>query len=151
MKKYKLTNRVIVPITKTEAWEFLSNPANLEKITSEDLKFRSLDPLPTEMYEGMIIRYQIRPFLNIRLNWITKITDIDEGTMFIDEQYSGPFRYWKHEHRLIETSAGTEIHDIVYYEIPFFFLGRIAHKLFIRKKIQTFFDYRNEKITNYFA
>lgn len=151
MKRYTITNRIILPISKSEAWEFLANPSQLERMTPIKLKFTPLDPLPEKMYEGMIMRYQIRPYFILKFNWVTKITTIQEGTMFIDEQIAGPFKYWQHEHRLMETADGTEFHDTIHYELPFSFLGTIAHYLFVEKMLDDFFAYRNEGLKDYFG
>jgi ligand-binding SRPBCC domain-containing protein len=40
--------------------------------------------------------------------------------------------------------------DLVNYVIPFGIIGRIAHKLFIRKKIEGIFDYRKNILEDKF-
>ena len=150
MKMYKLENRLLLPISIEEAWAFLANPAQLENITSDDLSFRVLDSLPDEMVEGMLVRYQIRPFPLIRLNWVAEITYIDEGFRFIDEQRFGPFRFWHHEHQDIEVENGIEMKDTVHYVMPFSIIGRIVHRLLIRNMLENIFDYRNEEIRSMF-
>jgi ligand-binding SRPBCC domain-containing protein len=150
MKMYKLENRLLLPTSIEEAWAFLANPAQLENITSDDLSFRVLDSLPDEMVEGMLVRYQIRPFPLIRLNWVAEITYIDEGFRFIDEQRFGPFRFWHHEHQIIEVENGIEMKDTVHYVMPFSIIGRIVHRLLIRNMLENIFDYRNEEIRSMF-
>lgn len=149
MNLYTLTTTQHLPVSRHEAWDFLSNPSQLENITSSDMSFRPLAPLPPKMYEGMIIRYQIKPFLGIRMNWVTEITHIDEGHMFIDVQRFGPFRFWHHEHRLMETEHGTEMQDKVYYVMPFSVLGRVVHRVVIRKMLENIFEYRRQQIAFY--
>lgn len=146
MQMYTLTNTLHLPISREEAWAFLANPAQLENITSDDLSFRVLDPLPGAMYEGMLARYQIQPFSFIRLNWVAEIVHLKEGFRFIDEQRFGPFRFWRHEHRLVEKENGIEMQDTVHYVMPFSFIGRIAHRLFIRNMLEAIFTKRNEEI-----
>src|SRR5690625_5332525 len=92
--------------------------------------------LPKRMYEGMIIRYRMQPFPKWYIQWVTEITHIQEGEQFIDEQRFGPFRFWHHQHRLIENKAGVELQDTVHYVMPFSILGRVAHQFFIRKRIE---------------
>ena len=150
MKMYTLIANQHLPISREEVWEFLSNPAQLESITSGNLSFQALDPLPKAMYEGMIIRYQIQPFLNIRTQWITEITHIEEGKRFIDEQRFGPFRFWHHEHHLFEKDGGSEIQDIVQYVMPFSIFGRVAHHLYIRKMLEDIFSYRKQQVESFF-
>lgn len=151
MKIYTLTNRQHLPISREEAWNFLSSPAQLENITSDNLSFQPLAPLPLSMYEGMIIGYQLKPFLNIRMQWVTEITHIEEGKRFIDEQRFGPFRFWHHEHCLNESKHGIEIQDTIHYVMPFSIFGRIVHRVYIRKMLEATFSYRKQQIEAYFS
>ena len=41
--------------------------------------------------------------------------------------------------------------DIVDYRLPFGILGKIAHPLFIKKKLNQIFDYRYEVLENKFG
>ncbi|MHA6252623.1 SRPBCC family protein [Oceanobacillus sp. CAU 1775] len=151
MKKYQLTSSQKLPISLEEAWEFLSNPKQLENITDDDLSFKILHELPEEMFEGMIMRYRLRPFIGVRINWVAEITEIKEGNYFIDEQKSGPFRYWKHRHELTEIEGGVEIHDTVDYVMPFSILGRFVHWLFLRKKLESIFAERIKQMDKIFG
>ncbi len=45
----------------------------------------------------------------------------------------------------------TEMTDIVHYKLPYWFLGDIAHALFVKKKLEKIFDYRFEKVKNQFG
>ena len=45
------------------------------------------------MYEGLFIRYTVRPLLGLPLEWVTEITHIKEGQFFVDEQRKGPYPY----------------------------------------------------------
>jgi len=39
------------------------------------------------------------------------------------------------------------VRDVVRYALPFGALGRLAHRLWVRKDIEAIFDYRAQKIT----
>lgn len=150
MKIYRLENSQVLPISKEEAWEFLASPNQLENITPGNIGFTSTTPIPKTMYEGMIMHYQLRPFVGLKFNWVGQITHIDEGNFFIDEQRLGPFKFWHHEHRVIEHKEGTMLNDIIHYEIGYSFLGRLAHFAFVRRLIEDMFLFRNKKIEDYF-
>ena len=150
MKMYTLTSSQHLPVSREEAWNFLSNPAQLENITADNMSFQVMDVLPQKMYEGMIIRYQIQLFWKIRMHWVTEITHMEEGTMFVDEQRFGPFRFWHHEHRLIETEDGTKMQDTVHYVMPFSIIGRIAHHIHIHQMLEDIFTFRKQQIEAYF-
>ncbi|WP_164216047.1 SRPBCC family protein [Virgibacillus sp. YIM 98842] len=150
MKIYVLNSKQQLPISKEEAWTFFSDPSQLEGITSDDMSLKPMHDLPKRMYEGMIVRYQIEPFPKWHLQWVTEITHIKEGKYFIDEQRFGPFRFWHHQHRLIENRDGVELQDTVHYVMPFSIIGRIAHRLFVRKRLEGIFSYRKIQLEAYF-
>lgn len=98
----------------------------------------------------MLIEYKVNPILNIPLTWLTEITQVKEKEYFIDEQRVGPYKIWHHEHKIIPADGGVLMTDLVTYQPPFGFLGRIANSLLIRKKLEAIFDYRKTVLNNTF-
>lgn len=137
------------PIEKL--WKFISNPKNLKKITPKYMGFDIISKeIPKEIYEGMIIMYKVSPLFGIKTTWVTEITHIKNGYYFVDEQRVGPYRLWHHQHFLKAMKRGTMMTDIVTYQPPFKFLGSLANKIFVKKKLEEIFDYRNNILSNYF-
>lgn len=126
-----------------ELWDFISNPENLKKITPESMGFdiRSED-LPNSIYEGMIVRYKVAPLMGIKTTWVTEITHVKQNSYFVDEQRIGPYKMWHHQHFLEATENGTLMTDIISYQPPLGVLGNLANTLFIRRKLESIFDYR---------
>ena len=142
MKIYKLEREQFLLINKHEAWSFFSDPKNLETITPDNMKFEILSDLPEKIYPGIMILYKIKPILNIPMDWATVINHIKEPYMFIDEQISGPYKLWHHQHIFEEVEKGILMTDIVHYGLPFGFLGKLADKLFIKKQLDDIFNFR---------
>jgi ligand-binding SRPBCC domain-containing protein len=131
-----------LPLSIDEAWKFFSDPSNLNAITPDDMVFEITSEIPPKMYEGMMITYRIRPVLNIPLKWCTEITHIKESTLFIDEQKIGPYRLWHHEHHFREDQGEVLMTDLLYYDIGKSFIGWIADKLFVHRRVRQIFKYR---------
>lgn len=144
MKIYKLEAKQVLPITKSECWEFFSNPKNLQKITPPDMDFEIKSELPQTMYAGQIIIYKIKILPGIKLSWVTEITHVDEGKFFVDEQRFGPYKFWHHQHLFTEVEKGMEVKDVVHYALPFGFWGRMVNTLFVRTKLNKIFQYRRD-------
>jgi len=125
------------------AWKFFSSAHNLSKITPKDMNFTVRTQLENdEIYEGMIIDYYVSPLLGIKMEWQTEITQVMHHKNFIDFQKKGPYKLWNHFHEFIPNEKGVLIKDVVDYELPLGFLGEIAHKLFVKKKLEHIFNYR---------
>jgi ligand-binding SRPBCC domain-containing protein len=147
---YQLKRTQFIKADLPTCWSYFSAPANLHTITPDYIDFRVLTPVPDEMYEGLIIKYTIRPILGIPLTWISEIKTIREGAYFVDEQRQGPYKLWHHEHHFKEVEGGVEMTDIISYSIPFGFIGKFAHWLFVRKQLEEIFDYRFKTVDKLF-
>ena len=145
-----LTFEQFLPISLDQAWTFFSSPKNLNLITPPDLEFRILDELPDKMYQGMLIRYKIKPMLNIPLDWVTEITVIKDHQFFIDEQRKGPYRIWHHEHHFKAVEGGVLMTDKLYYDIGMGPIGIVAGKLWVDRQVQKIFNYRKTKLDELF-
>ena len=125
------------------AWKFFSSANNLSKITPKDMNFIVRTKMESdEIYEGMIIDYYVSPLLGIKMDWQTKITQVNYLRSFTDFQNKGPYKLWNHFHEFIPNEKGVLIKDTVDYELPMGFLGEIAHNLFVKSKLENIFSYR---------
>lgn len=134
------------------AWSFFSSPLNLSKITPKNMGFNVISNLESkDIYEGMIIDYMVSPVLHIPLKWVTKITQVEKNKSFTDFQKKGPYKYWNHFHEFVPNEKGVLMKDTVDYELPFGLLGRIAHKIFVKRKLENIFNYRYQFLDKYFS
>lgn len=125
------------------AWKFFSSANNLSEITPKDMKFIVLSQFENdEIYEGMIIDYFVSPLFGIKMKWQTEILHVDFQKSFIDFQKKGPYKLWHHHHEFIENENGVLMKDTVDYELPLGFLGEIAHRILVKKKLEDIFNYR---------
>jgi len=141
-----------IPASLEDVWRFFTNPRNLRLITPPYLDFQFLDKqLPAEIYSGQKIRYTVSPILGIPVQWISTITRVEEQKMFVDEQLSGPYKYWRHEHRFEEKLGMIEMNDRVSYQMPMGLLGSFAHYLFVKRQLEKLFAYREMQVANIFG
>lgn len=151
-KVYSLKTVQTIPVSLDEAWDFFSSPANLQTITPDSLGFKIISKHHGEkMYAGQIIEYKVSPLLGIPLYWMTEITHVDDKKYFVDEQRFGPYSLWHHQHHFKAVPGGVEMTDIVHYKLPLWFLGDMAHALFVKKQLQHIFDYRYKKTAAIFG
>jgi len=134
-----------------EAWEFFSDPSKLSEITPSHMGFKITSGKPGRMYQGQVISYRIGILPLIKSNWVTEITAVVPCKYFIDEQRSGPYRIWHHEHHFKKSGEGLEMYDRVIYKIPLGPLGRLVHFLFIRKKLINIFTFRKYQLSKIFG
>lgn len=151
MKIYRLHQKQNLPITKQEAWDFLSDPKNLKVITPDYMGFHILSGADRPMFAGQIIQYIVTPVLGIKTKWVTEITHVIDGEYFVDEQRFGPYSLWHHKHFIKEIDGGVEMEDIIDYKIPMGFLGQLVHPILVKPKLKEIFDYRTKKLEELFG
>ena len=132
-------------------WDFFSSPANLKRITPSYMGFDVKTEVPTQMYEGLIIAYRVKPLLGIPVEWVTEITHVKDKSFFVDEQRKGPYTMWHHEHHFKEVDGGVEMTDIVSYIIPLGFLGKLVQPFLVKPKLEEIFAYRFKIVEEVFA
>ena len=151
MALHQLRKEQIIQLDLDGAWEFFSHPANLNEITPPELQFRIVSPDLGEMFEGQKIEYRIRLAPLVWTRWVSEIREVRERESFVDLQEVGPYKYWHHRHSFEPVEEGVRISDVVDYEIGWGFLGELAHALFVKKKLERIFDYRQEVMAKKFG
>ncbi|MBT8263322.1 MAG: SRPBCC family protein [Bacteroidia bacterium] len=151
MKIYTLKAIQNLPISRQQAWEFLSDPKNLKVITPDYMGFNILSGADRPMYAGQIIQYIVTPVLGIKTKWVTEITHVKEGSYFVDEQRFGPYSLWHHKHFIKEIDGGVEMEDIIDYKVPFGIIGQWVHPFLVKPKLNQIFEYRQKKLIELFG
>ena len=151
MRVYRLEARQTVPIDPGAAWDFFSTPVNLAELTPPDLDFRITSTPPAAIYPGLFLHYQVTPLFGIPVGWITEITQADPPRRFVDEQRTGPYKLWHHEHEFIPVSGGTEMRDRVHYALPLDPLSRPLHDPLVRPRLLDIFRFRRRALRRRFG
>ncbi|QQX76565.1 MULTISPECIES: SRPBCC family protein [Aequorivita] len=151
MKIYTLQAKQNLPISKEEAWRFLSDPKNLKIITPDYMGFNIQSGADRPMFAGQIIEYLVTPILGIKTKWVTEITHVVDKEYFVDEQRFGPYALWHHKHFIKEIDGGIEMEDLLHYKLPFGFLGQLAHPFLVKPKLDEIFEYRKNKLVELFG
>jgi ligand-binding SRPBCC domain-containing protein len=144
-QRHRLERVQVIPAPRDKVFEFFSAAQNLERLTPPFLKFRILSPLPIEMKRGQFIEYNIA-LGGIPMNWLTEITEWQPNDRFVDMQLRGPYRYWHHLHEFRDVPGGTEMRDVVDYELPLGPLGLIAHAVLVKRLLTRIFAFRLEAV-----
>jgi len=148
---YTLQSTQKLPISLENAWNFFSDPKNLNTITPDSMKFKTLSGDDRKMFQGQIIHYKISPFSFVSMEWITEITHVENQKFFVDEQRFGPYAFWHHKHFFSAIEDGVLIEDIVHYKVPFGILGRLFHPIIVRPKLEEIFAFRTKKLIELFG
>jgi ligand-binding SRPBCC domain-containing protein len=78
------------------------------------------------------------------LTHTSKIIKLEQPHYFVDEMIHGKFKSFKHLHFFEEKEGCTVMTDILEYETPYGFLGKIFNALFLKKHLEKFLIERNQ-------
>jgi len=141
---HELKTSVTIPLPIEAVFSFFADASNLERITPPELRFRILTPLPLQMRRGTLIDYRLRLF-GVPIFWKTRISVWEPPFRFVDEQLSGPYRTWIHQHLFTEAGGSTLMEDLVHYRLPLQPLGELAHPL-VKLELDHIFMFRRRSI-----
>ncbi|MES2379830.1 MAG: SRPBCC family protein [Bacteroidota bacterium] len=149
MKEYVLYKTTVINKPLIEVFEFFSKAENLNKITPNEVHFKILTPLPIPMAKGTLIDYQIKvngiPFV-----WRTEISEWNPPFKFADQQLTGPYSKWYHEHFFEEKDGQTIMTDKVTYLSKGWIIAPLLHRLFVNKKVKQIFEHREIQLQQIF-
>ncbi|MBT8245167.1 MAG: SRPBCC family protein [Winogradskyella sp.] len=151
MKIYTLHQSQKLPIGLSQAWEFLCNPANLEKLTPSEMNMKIISGADRPMYAGQVLQYSVTPLAGIKTKWVSEITQYEHKKYFVDLQLYGPYALWHHKHFVHEIEGGVEMEDIIDYKVPFGILGQLVHPFLVKPKLEAIFNYRKEQLESLFG
>ncbi|MEA2162849.1 MAG: hypothetical protein QOK37_976 [Thermoanaerobaculia bacterium] len=94
-----------------------------------------------------VVDAYIAPGIFIR--WESLHTAYDPPHSFEDQQTRGPFRSWRHRHRIEAHTAGAVLIDDIEYEPPLGIVGRIFGQRIIERRLKRLFEYRHRVTREY--
>jgi ligand-binding SRPBCC domain-containing protein len=147
---HKLERTQVVPIPIHAAFDFFSDPRNLQRLTPDTVHFQFLKAPPEKVSPGTVLEYRLRLW-GVPVKWRTRIEIVEAPTRFIDVQDKGPYAMWRHTHSFRELDANrTEIRDAVDFAMPLGPLGEIAYRLMVAGSLRQIFDYRADALRQLF-
>lgn len=91
---------------------------------------------------GDSVTWQARHF-GVPFTMTSRITELSAPTRFVDEQVSGPFRRWWHEHVFEERDGATLMTDTVEFVAPLGPVGRLVERLVLTPYLTRLLAQRN--------
>jgi ligand-binding SRPBCC domain-containing protein len=149
MKSKVLKTETVIHKPLKEVFDFFSKAENLNAITPPELQFKILTPTPIPMAKGTLIKYRIKLF-GIPFFWKTLISEWNPPYKFVDEQLSGPYTQWHHQHIFEEKDGKTYMTDIVTYKSKGWLFAPFLHWLFVDKRVAEIFEFRKKKLADLF-
>jgi len=144
MKIHRLYYQQTLKMTQDQAWRFFSSPYNLNEITPDFFHVDIITPVPAEIYAGLMIHYRMKAVAGLPMSWLSEVSHCQKPQRFVYHQTVGPFKFLSHEVCITPCPAGIILEDIIFYAMPWSWLGELLHVLLIGAKLQRIFTVRQQ-------
>jgi ligand-binding SRPBCC domain-containing protein len=95
---------------------------------------------------GETVTWKARHF-GLPFTMTSQVTEYDAPRRFVDEQVTGPFGRWWHEHTFEEVRGGTVMTDIVEFASPLGPLGQLVDSMILTRYMTQLLMERNRWLT----
>ena len=146
MPEIHLTSFIKAPIERVFD---LSRSINLHQISTADTNEKAVaGTLSGLINKNETVTWQAKHLLKTR-RFTSKITEMQKPDFFTDEMIMGDFKTFNHQHHFKAADNGTIMIDMINFESPYGFLGKIANTFFLKKYIEKLLIKRNTVIKDY--
>lgn len=140
MKRFEKTS--LISCTVEELFEFHLDSNNIKRITPKDTKVELLNK-DFVAKEGEILEIKTTKYC-IPTFWAVEISLIKKPNMLVDTALSSPFDFWRHSHIFTKKGNVCELKDVVEFELPFGFIGKMFNS-FVENQLNSMFSYRHKQ------
>lgn len=146
MPKIHLTTFIAAPVERVFD---LSRNIELHQISTASTNEKAIEGTTSGLInKGETVTWQARHLFKQR-KFTSKITELEKPALFTDEMVAGDFKSFHHEHHFKAVQNGTIMIDLVEFETPYGFIGKITDRIFLRSYIERLLLKRNEVIKTY--
>lgn len=141
--------RSVLPFSQQQVFDYHMSPGALSRLIPpwEPISILSKTSPGVTLKSQVQLRVPLAPFLY--KTWLAEHTEVSPPHSFTDEQRTGPFARWIHQHRFTAlTPESTELHDSVDFALPLAPLSTLFAGWFVQKKLQRTFQFRHTRTHN---
>jgi ligand-binding SRPBCC domain-containing protein len=143
METIRLATWIDAPV---ERCFLLSLSIDLHVASTHQTEERAIAGVTTGLIrEGEMVTFRGRHF-GMRWRHTSRIEALRSPSYFRDVMVAGVFRRFEHDHHFAPMDDGTRMRDEIRFIAPWGQLGRLATKMFVRRRLKAFLMERNAVI-----
>jgi ligand-binding SRPBCC domain-containing protein len=142
--------RVELPCSVEEVFDLVARPEGIKKISPPEMGLYFMNS-PVRYALGTKVEFKVQAMGLVR-EIVHQVTAFTEPQSFTEEQVSGPFRHWVHEHFFeAREGGGSVVIDRIQFLPPGGVAGMIMTAARILDNLEDGFDYRHEQLERHFG
>ncbi|MEJ2540509.1 MAG: TIGR01777 family oxidoreductase [Gemmatimonadota bacterium] len=136
----------VLPVPPEKAFDWHERPGAFERLTPpwEDVEVVSRSG---GIRDGGEVRLKISKG-PMALDWHLRHTDYRAGEQFVDQQVSGPFEHYRHEHRFLAgpEPGTTRLEDALSWDVPLGAAGEWVGGARVERELDRTFRFRHTRV-----
>jgi ligand-binding SRPBCC domain-containing protein len=146
LTKIHLTTFIAAPVDRVFD---LSRSISLHKISMQDTREDAIAGKTSGVINvNETVTWEAKHLFKTR-RFTSKITAMERPVSFVDEMLQGDFKNFRHEHHFKLTENGTIMIDIIAFESPYGFIGKLLNKYYLKNYFETLLTKRNNVLKEY--
>jgi ligand-binding SRPBCC domain-containing protein len=146
MTKIHITTFIAAPIERVFN---LSCSIDLHKISTAHTNEEAIGGTTTGLIKlNETVTWQAKHLFKKR-KFTSKIINMETPISFTDEMIQGDFKSFKHSHYFKVVDNGTIMIDIVLFESPFGFIGKLFNFMYLKNYLSILLTKRNDSIKDF--
>lgn len=146
MTKIHLTTFIAAPIQRVFD---LSRSIDLHKISTAHTNEEAIEGITTGLIKlNETVTWQAKHLFKKR-TFTSKIIEMVSPVSFEDKMTQGDFKSFKHSHYFKAINNGCIMIDIVFFESPFGFIGKLLNRIYLKKYLSALLSKRNDYIKDF--
>lgn len=141
--------RVELPCSIEDAFDLTASPEGIRKISPPEMQLY-FTSAPDKYAMGARIEFKVSAMGLVR-EIIHEVTAFNEPDSFTEQQVTGPFQHWIHEHLYERNDNGVIVIDRIEFLPPGGVAGMIMNAKKIRENLEDGFDYRHDQLERHFG
>lgn len=127
----------------------LNRNISLHKISMEHVKEEAVGGITSGLInKDDTVTWKGKHLMKTRF-FTSRITEMKPYEMFTDKMVKGDFKSFEHQHFFKPADNGTIIIDIINFESPYGFIGKLVNKFYLNTYLEKLISHRNEVIKQY--
>jgi ligand-binding SRPBCC domain-containing protein len=146
MTKIHLTTFIAAPIERVFD---LSRSIDLHKISTAHTNEEAIAGTTNGLIKlNETVTWQAKHLFKKR-KFTSKIISMETPVSFTDEMIKGDFKSFKHEHHFKAIENGSIMIDIILFESPFGFIGKLFNYIYLKRYLSILLIKRNDSIKEF--
>jgi len=141
-----LTTFILAPVERVFD---LSRSINLHKISTASTNEKAIAGVTNGLIsKDETVTWEAKHLFKTR-QFTSCIVEMTAPDHFTDEMVKGDFKSFRHEHHFKSVQNGTIMIDMVRFESPYGFIGRLLNSFYLKNYITKLLEMRNAVVKDY--